>query len=106
MGPATSSDSRPTTSRRLPASSPWPAPVVLGNDVILLGTSSAVWNSGPSHGTLTLRSNGSFTYTPTAGYVGQDVFRYHVHDGLLNTLPTTVVITMTNAVPVANDDGY
>jgi hypothetical protein len=31
---------------------------------------------GPSHGQLDLREDGSFTYTPDAGYVGTDSFRY------------------------------
>jgi len=82
------------------------APGVLANDVILLGTSTAVLNSGPSHGSLSLQSNGAFTYDPAAGYVGVDTFSYHAHDGLLNTLPATVTITVTNATPVAYDDAY
>ncbi len=83
-----------------------PAPGVLANDVVLLGSSTAVLDSGPSHGTLSLKDDGGFSYTPAAGYVGEDTFRYHAHDGLLNTLPTTVTITVTNAVPIANDDRY
>ena len=82
------------------------APGVLGNDVVLLGSSTAVLDSGPAHGSLSLSSNGAFTYTPAAGYVGTDTFRYHAHDGLLNTLPATVTITVTNSVPVARDDAY
>lgn len=82
------------------------APGVLGNDVGLLGNPSAVYDSGPSHGFLVLRSDGGLTYTPVAGYVGQDTFRYHVHDGLLNSLPATVTITVTNAKPVAQNDWY
>ncbi|MCZ7627455.1 MAG: Ig-like domain-containing protein [Candidatus Methylomirabilis sp.] len=34
----------------------------------------------PSHGTLTLRANGSFTYTPAADYSGSDSFTYAATD--------------------------
>ena len=83
-----------------------PAPGVLANDVVLVGSSTAVRDSNPAHGSLTLQSNGAFTYTPAAGYVGTDMFRYHAHDGLLNTLPTTVTISVTNAAPGVVDDSY
>jgi hypothetical protein len=86
------------------------APGVLANDVTLLGTSTAVRDSAPAQGSLTLRSDGSFTYSPNAGYVGSDSFRYHVHDTILG-LPTnsnsaTVTITITNAAPVAVNNSY
>ena len=87
-----------------------PAPGVLGNDLNLLGTSTAVLNSTTTHGTLVLRSNGSFTYTPSVGYVGPDTFQYHAHDVVLllpvNSTVATVTINVTNAAPVANNDGY
>ena len=79
-------------------------PGVLGNDVGLLGGSTAVLDSGPSHGVLDLRPDGGYTYTPNPGYVGTDVFRYHP-TGLLST-STTDTITITNAAPVATNDVY
>jgi Bacterial cadherin-like domain len=87
-----------------------PASGVLANDITLLGTSTAVRDSGPSHGVLTLRSDGGFAFSPNAGYVGSDSFQYHVHDTILG-LPTnsnsaTVAITITNTAPVARDDTY
>ena len=36
---------------------------------------------GTSHGTVTLNGDGSFTYTPSNGYVGSDAFTYKVNDG-------------------------
>lgn len=80
------------------------APGVLGNDVVVLG-STAVRDSQPAHGSLALQSNGAFTYTPAAGYVGTDSFRYHAHD-LLDSNSATVTITITNATPVAHADSY
>ncbi len=38
--------------------------------------------SGPEHGTLNLKYDGTFEYTPNAGFVGTDIFRYEVFDGL------------------------
>lgn len=35
---------------------------------------------GPTHGTVILSTNGTFTYTPTAGYTGMDQFVYEVCD--------------------------
>ena len=34
--------------------------------------------AGPSHGTLSLSADGSYTYTPTTGYLGSDSFVYKV----------------------------
>ena len=70
---------------------------------------SAALVSGPSHGTLTLNANGSFTYTPAADYDGTDSFTYRASDGSLNSSPATVTITVTappNEAPVAAADSY
>jgi len=81
-----------------------PAPGVLGNDLNLLGSTTAILVSNPSHGSVNLRSDGGYTYTPTPGYVGTDVFRYRPSGLLSNT--TTVTITITNAAPVGVADSY
>src|SRR5262249_57600925 len=53
------------------------APWVLSNDLNVDGDPlQASLLSGPSHGTLTLNANGSFTYTPAANYNGTDGFTY------------------------------
>lgn len=50
---------------------------VLANDDALGGTAlTAQLESPPAHGTLTLASDGSFTYTPAGGFAGADTFRY------------------------------
>jgi hypothetical protein len=41
---------------------------------------SAVLVAGPQHGTLNLRADGSFSYTPNAGFSGTDTFSYRASD--------------------------
>jgi VCBS repeat-containing protein len=84
-------------------------PGVLGNDSDPDGNQlSAVLGSGPSHGTLTLNANGSFSYTPAADYDGTDSFTYQASDGTLKSNPAKVTITITaaNKAPTAADDAY
>lgn len=80
-------------------------PGLLGNDTDADGnTLSAVLASGPSHGSLTLNSNGSFTYTPNANYHGNDSFTYRANDGTTNSNLAVVSLTITpvNDAPTAN----
>ena len=56
---------------------------------------TAVLVSGPTHGTLSLNSDGSFAYTPAANFNGTDSFTYHANDGALDSAITTVAITVT-----------
>ncbi|MGI9066294.1 MAG: tandem-95 repeat protein [Pyrinomonadaceae bacterium] len=77
------------------------APGVLSNDTdIDTGSITALLNAGPTHGTLNLNANGSFTYTPNTGYVGSDSFTYHANDGSANSNVATVTITVTAPVCV------
>jgi VCBS repeat-containing protein len=72
-------------------------PGVLGNDSDVDGDLlSAILVDGPAHGTLTLNANGSFTYTPAAGYEGSDSFTYQAQDGTTNSLTATVTLTVLN----------
>jgi adhesin/invasin len=58
------------------------APGVLGNDVDPDGDArTASLLTGPEHGTLDLNADGSFTYTPSAGFFGRDEFTYQVTAG-------------------------
>jgi hypothetical protein len=66
---------------------------VLGNDTDPDGdTLTAVLASGPSHGSLALNPDGSFTYAPAANFNGTDSFTYRAGDGELNSNPATVTI--------------
>jgi VCBS repeat-containing protein len=49
--------------------------------------------TGPSHGSLTVSSDGSYTYTPKANYHGHDSFVFKVSDGAA-TVNGTVSITV------------
>ncbi|MEO7342211.1 MAG: Ig-like domain-containing protein, partial [Luteolibacter sp.] len=79
---------------------------VLSNDTDPeLNALTAILNAGPSHGSVTLNSNGSFTYTPTTDYVGADSFSYHANDGSLNSNVVTVSITVDPPPPAAFTNG-
>jgi hypothetical protein len=49
--------------------------------------------TGPAHGALE-GAGPSFTYTPATGYVGADSFAYVTHDGIADSAPATVTITI------------
>ncbi len=72
------------------------APGVLGNEHDPDGEDeTAVLVTPPSHGTLTLNADGSFVYTPSAGFTGLDTFVYRARDTVdALTPPTIVTITV------------
>ena len=79
---------------------------VLANDTNADGNAlSALLATGPSHGQLTLNPDGSFSYTPTAGFWGTDSFTYTAMNGMVASAPATVTLTI-HSLPVANDDAY
>src|SRR5262245_64615382 len=49
--------------------------------------------AGPAHGTLTLNSNGAFTYTPLANYNGPDSFTFKANDGTVDSNTATFKLT-------------
>ncbi len=72
-----------------------PALGVLGNDGDPDGDPlTAVLVSGPSHGSLTLNANGSFSYTPAVDYAGADSFSYRASDGALTSPVATVTLNV------------
>jgi Bacterial Ig domain len=76
------------------------APGVLGNDVENGGGAlTAVLGTPPSHGGVTLNANGSFTYTPAAGYSGPDAFTYRAANG--NGLSNVATVSISVALPVS-----
>ncbi len=72
------------------------APGLLANDTDADGDPlTAVKVTDPAHGTLSLNSNGSFTYTPTNGFSGSDSFTYKANDGTLDSNIATVSLQVT-----------
>ncbi|KPG80214.1 S-layer family protein [Frigoribacterium sp. RIT-PI-h] len=69
-----------------------PAPGLLVND---LGTGLTVTGVGtPAHGTIDTRSNGSFVYTPVAGFSGTDRVEYTVTDSAGRSTKATATIVV------------
>ena len=86
-----------------------PALGVLANDTDVDGDSlTAIVVDTVSNGTLTLNSDGSFTYTPTEFFNGTDSFTYKAKDAVLESDLAVVTITVTpvNDWVTANDDAY
>jgi VCBS repeat-containing protein len=61
---------------------------------------SAVLDSPPRHGTLTLNGDGSYTYVPDMDYVGTDSFTYRASDGIDESDVATVTISITAATEI------
>jgi len=60
----------------------------------------------PTYGVVEMLPDGSFTYTPVAGFSGIDSFDYRVSDGAGGTAEATVTINVVNGAPVAQNDSY
>ncbi len=82
------------------------APGVLANDNAGGGTLTATLVSNVTHGTLTLNSNGSFTYIPSSGFVGTDSFTYQAVNAVGKSNIATATLTVQPVVPVAGNDTY
>jgi len=79
---------------------------LLANDSDLDGDALQVLNfTPPSNGTMNLLTDGSFTYTPDAGFVGSEVLTYTVSDGI-TTRTGTVTIVVENEAPAVQDETY
>ncbi|MDX1925156.1 MAG: Ig-like domain-containing protein [Pirellulaceae bacterium] len=69
---------------------------------------TAVLDSGPSHGTLDFRADGSFVYVPAANFNGVDRFIYFVSDGSLRSGLATVTLNVNpvNDAPVVGNSTF
>ncbi|MFE5969443.1 excalibur calcium-binding domain-containing protein [Streptomyces sp. NPDC056463] len=87
---------------------------VLGNDTVAEASGggekslAGVWGAGayelsvdspPAHGTAEVDGS-SISYTPTAGYAGEDEFTYRVEQSSPGTVLGTAVVRITVAAPV------
>ena len=80
---------------------------VLANDSDAdLDTLTAAVAANPTKGSIALNKDGSFNYTPNAGFSGTDTFTYTVSDGIVNSEPATVTVSVHNNPPVADSDSY
>ena len=85
-----------------------PAPGALANDSDADGDPlSALQQTGAANGTATLNADGSFSYTPNAGFIGQDSFTYVANDGIVDSNIATVTINVAevNLPPVVDNPG-
>ncbi|MBP6015540.1 MAG: tandem-95 repeat protein [Candidatus Promineofilum sp.] len=79
---------------------------VLANDTGI-GPLQAVLAEDVTSGTLALNADGSFGYTPDAGFAGVDSFTYRAVDGTAESEPATVLLVVDAVLPpVATDDAY
>ena len=84
------------------------APGYLGNDIDADGNPfSSYISSLPANGQLVWNGDGSFSYTPNAGFIGTDSFEYGVYDTSGQNPNATVTFNVINdAAPDAVDDSY
>ncbi len=86
-----------------------PVPGILINDTDVEGKPlTAIKVSGPTHGRLTLNSNGSLTYKSFTNWNGTDSFVYKAKDGVLtsNKVTVSIIVHPVNDAPVAVSDRY
>ena len=77
---------------------------VLSNDYDPENNSMSVSDTGTHstpHGSITIASNGSYTYTPTTGYTGDDTYNYTVCDNGTPQACSSAVLTV-NGISVGN----
>ena len=78
------------------------APGVLANDYDGDGDPlTAILDADVGSGTLVLNTDGSFAYSPDAGFTGTDFFTYHASDGTAHSPVATVTITVRDGQPGA-----
>uniref|UniRef100_UPI0030EC6619 Ig-like domain-containing protein n=1 Tax=Olleya marilimosa TaxID=272164 RepID=UPI0030EC6619 len=69
-------------------------------------------NTTPNNGTVTVNTDGTITYTPNNGFIGEDTFEYTICDNASPALCDTATVTVTvqpSGTPNttnANDDAY
>ena len=72
-------------------------------------TLTAVIETTPTNGTVVLKSDGSFVYTPNENFSGDDTFSYVANDGIEASIEATVTVSVGepgNTAPVVIADTY
>ncbi len=82
---------------------------VLANDVVGIPNSTTVTTAGlaiqPANGTVTVNADGTITYIPNAGYIGNDSFQYKVcslEDPLVCSIALVTVTVSCISIPKQN----
>jgi VCBS repeat-containing protein len=80
----------------------------LGNDTDVENDPLTVVDAAAGHGSASVGTDGTITYTPSANYNGTDTVVYTVSDGLGGTTPGTISVTVNpiGDAPVAANDGF
>ena len=80
----------------------------LGNDTDVDHDPLTVVDAAAGHGSVSVGTDGTITYTPAANYNGTDTVVYTVSDGLGGTTTGTISVTVNpiGDAPVAANDGY
>jgi uncharacterized repeat protein (TIGR01451 family)/gliding motility-associated-like protein len=81
---------------------------VTDNDTDPEGNTQVVTsNTNPSHGTLVMNPDGTFTYTPNPGYTGPDSFEYTICDNgtpqACDTATVYLLVTPAPAITITKD---
>ncbi len=78
---------------------------VLNNDTDIEDNPlTAVISQNPTNGSVTLNSDGSFVYTPTGGFSGEDSFEYVANDGSDDSDAAVVTITVDSSLSDFSED--
>jgi VCBS repeat-containing protein len=79
---------------------------VLMNDSDVEGDSLTVTSASAVNGIVTVNGDGTLSYTPNAGFAGNDTISYEISDGNGGTDTASVAVTVNavNDAPVASDD--
>ena len=85
-----------------------PAGVLANDSDVEPGPLAAMLVAGPAHGALTLAADGGFTYTPAAGFTGEDGFVYAATDseGAAANATARLLVIAPNQPPVGQPDQY
>ncbi|MEP7285329.1 MAG: Ig-like domain-containing protein [Chloroflexota bacterium] len=81
-----------------------PDTMTTGTGIVVLGYSQ------PAHGTVSVVTNGAFTYTPNAGFAGTDTFTYDIQDTtpppLTSSFVPVTITVLRSRPPFAEPDNY
>ena len=75
--------------------------IALANDLNIVQANasfSPIIVAAPTHGTVSINADGSFSYTPYANYFGVDSFTYQLSDGVHQSNVATVNLTVSTAL--------